>query len=65
MSRFNSVLDRLKDRRNRAITGLYNCIPLAFSRFRQFLPGTEMAKYIIITANQKVKESNSLILLQL
>lgn len=57
MSKFESILKDLELRRNRAINGLYNCIPLAFPRFRQFLPGTEMAKYIIITANQKVGKS--------
>lgn len=63
MSKFKSVLDNLKSRKQRAENGLYNCIPLAFPRFRIALPGTEMAKFIVVTANQKVKESNSLILL--
>lgn len=55
MSKFENVLNNLKLRKQRAENGLYNCIPLAFPRFRLSLPGTEMAKFIVITANQKVK----------
>ena len=54
MNYFNSVMTYLKGRRERAISGLYNCIPWPFPRFRQFLPGTQMGKFIIVTANQKV-----------
>lgn len=44
-------------RRERAISGLFNCLPWPFLRFRTYLPGTEKAKYIIVTANQKVGKS--------
>ena len=44
-------------RRERAINGLFNCLPWPFLRFRTYLPGTEKAKYIIVTANQKVGKS--------
>ncbi len=57
MSKFESVLNNLKLRKQRAENGLYNCIPLAFPRFRAALPGTEMAKFIVITANQKIGKS--------
>ena len=57
MSKFQSVLQNLKMRKKRADDGLYNCIPLAFNRFRNALPGTEMAKFLVITANQKVGKS--------
>lgn len=57
MSKFQSVLENLKRRKERAENGLYNCIPLAFPRFRMSLPGTEMAKFIVVTANQKVGKS--------
>lgn len=57
MSKFQGVLDNLKLRKNRAENGLYNCIPLAFPRFKQLLPGTEMAKFIVITASQKIGKS--------
>lgn len=55
-----STLERVKyyrDRRDRALSGKHNCIPLPFQRFRNFLPGTERGKYVIITANQKVGKS--------
>lgn len=54
MSYFNSVMAYLKGKRERAISGLYNCIPWPFPRFRSILPGTQMGRFIIVTANQKV-----------
>lgn len=63
MSQFSDVMTYLREKRERAINGLYNCIPFPFTRFRELYPGTQMGKYIICTANQKVKESNLLILL--
>lgn len=54
------TLDRVnyyKLRRNRAISGLFNCLPWPFPRFRTYVPGTEKAKYIIVTANQKIGKS--------
>lgn len=54
MKYFNSVMNYLKERKKRAESGKYNCIPWPFKRFRELLPGTEMGKYIIVTANQKV-----------
>ena len=44
-------------RRERAMSGLFNCLPWPFPRFRTHLPGTEKGKYIIVTANQKVGKS--------
>ena len=55
MSYYKDVKAILEEKRNRAINGLYNCIPFPFKRFRAFLPGTQKGKYIICTANQKVK----------
>lgn len=55
MSDFINVKKSLIEKRERALNGLYNCIPLPFARFRTFFPGTQMGKYIIVTANQKVK----------
>lgn len=57
MSNFETIIKDLELRRDRALNNLYNCIPLAFPRFRQFFPGTEMTKYIILSANQKVGKS--------
>ena len=54
MSYFSNVVEYLEDKRQRAIDGLYNCIPLPFNRFRTFFPGTQMGKYIIFSANQKI-----------
>lgn len=54
MNYYNTVKDSLIEKRDRAINGLYNCIPFPFKRFRRFLPGTQMGKYIICTANQKI-----------
>ena len=55
-----STIDRVphyRERQQRAINGLFNCLPWPFSRFRVYIPGTEKAKYIIVTANQKVGKS--------
>ena len=54
MSYYDSVKSFLLNKRQRALSGLYNCIPFPFPRFKVFLPGTQMGKYIIVTANQKV-----------
>ena len=54
------TIDRVahyEERRERAISGLFNCLPWPFPRFRAYLPGTEKAKYIIVTANQKIGKS--------
>ena len=54
------TLDRIqhyKLRQQRALNGLFNCLPWPFRRFRVYIPGTEKAKYIIVTANQKVGKS--------
>lgn len=57
MSRFEKVLNNLRLRRERVLNGLYNCIPLPFTRFRNVFPGIEESKFIVITANQKVGKS--------
>ena len=54
MSYYDSVKSFLLNKRQRALSGLYNCIPFPFPRFKVFLPGTQMGKYIIVTANQKI-----------
>lgn len=51
---FSRVIDSLVERKQRILDGKTNCIPLSFERFRRFFPGTEMGKYIIITAMQKI-----------
>ena len=54
---YTEVLAKLQVRKQRAETGLYNCLPLPFKRFRNRLPGIENGKYIILSANQKVGKS--------
>ena len=55
---FNKILDNLTNRRQRILDGKYNCLPLPFPRFRAIFPGVEKSKYILLTANQKVKVYN-------
>lgn len=55
MSAFDRIYQMLLERRERAITGKFNCLPFAFPRFKNYLPGWEQGRYVIITANQKVK----------
>lgn len=54
------TLDRIRhyrERRERALSGKFNCIPWPFDRFRNYVPGTEKAKFLIYTANQKIGKS--------
>ena len=50
-------ISHYREKRLRVINGLFNCLPWPFERFRNYLPGTEKGKYIIVTANQKVGKS--------
>lgn len=54
---FIKIVDNLKERRERVLSGKYNCLPLPFPRFKTLFPGTEKGKYVIITANQKIGKS--------
>lgn len=54
MRYFDTVMSYLEERRQRAVNGLYNCLPLPFKRFRVLVPGIEQGKYIIVTASQKI-----------
>lgn len=55
MSTFQEVMHNLRVRKERVEKGLYNCIPFPFVRFRRWVPGIEKKKFIVVTANQKVK----------
>jgi hypothetical protein len=57
MSRFEEVQRENELRRERLLSGKYNCLPFPFKRFRKIYPGIEQSKYLIITANQKVGKS--------
>lgn len=48
------ILQELIEKRESALKGELNCIPFPFVGFRKALPGIEKAKYLIITANQKI-----------
>ena len=50
-------LNNLQVRRQRAIEGKLNCIPLSFPRLRSVFPGIEKRKYQIITSVQKAGKS--------
>ena len=54
LSSADEVLGNLEKRRDNAIHGGTNCIPLPFVKFRSEIPGVEQSQYVIITANQKV-----------
>lgn len=58
LSTVDGVLNRLEERRNNALGGGVNCIPLPFSRFWSEIPGIEQGQYVLITANQKVGKTN-------
>lgn len=57
MDSFDLALNFLKERRQRILEGKINCIPLSFKRYSVWFPGIEKARYIIITASQKVGKS--------
>lgn len=57
MSKFQEVQAENKLRRERVLSGQYNCLPFPFERFRKVYPGVEQSKYILITANQKIGKS--------
>lgn len=48
------VLDGIRERRERQLSGKVNCIPWGLPRFEQHNPGIEKGKYYLITANSKV-----------
>lgn len=54
---FTKVFKELVERKQRAESGKFNCIPFPFPRFRNILPGIERGKFLIITANQKIGKS--------
>ena len=57
MSSFDVDIQELITRRERAISGKLNCLPLPYPRLREVFPGIEKRRYTIISANQKVGKS--------
>lgn len=53
-STIEGVLGNLETRRENAVNGGVNCIPLPFERFRADIAGVEQGQYVVCTANQKV-----------
>ena len=54
----DAVIDNLVRRKENALNGGVNCIPLPFERFRSEIPGIEQGQYVVVTANQKVGKTN-------
>lgn len=54
MSIFERVYEDIVSRLDRAKSGLLNCIPSPFHRFREVFPGLEMGTYYLFSANSKV-----------
>lgn len=57
MGKVENTIKNLIARRERVLSGKYNCIPFPFPRFQKWLPGIEKGKYVVITANQKIGKS--------
>lgn len=57
MEEFASIIEFLKERRQRIISGKINCIPSPFKRYSVWFPGWERGRYSIITASQKIGKS--------
>lgn len=51
------VIRSIEKRRENALNGGVNCIPLPFKRFRREIPGIEQGQYVLVTANQKSGKS--------
>ena len=54
---FSKVFKDLVERKERAESGKYNCIPFPFPRFRNIVPGIERGRYVCITASAKIGKS--------
>lgn len=54
----DAVIENLERRRNNALNGGVNCIPLPFSRFRNEVPGIEQGRYCVVTAAAKCGKTN-------
>ena len=52
-SLINRTVEMLRKRRERAVNGDINCIPLPFRRFRNDLPGVEQGTYYLISGLSK------------
>lgn len=51
------IINNLKERRERILSGEVNCIPSSFSRFRDDFVGVEQGKYYLISAATKAAKT--------
>lgn len=58
MSRFQTILDDIKKRKERSESGMFNCIPCPFDRLSNYWPGIEQGKYYLSSAGSKVGKSH-------
>lgn len=56
-SLINRTVEMLRKRRERAVNGDINCIPLPFRRFRNDLPGVEQGTYYLISGLSKASKT--------
>lgn len=54
---FDRALVRIRENRDRRISGQQNCIPFNFPRLGEYLPGVQRKNYAIITASSGVGKS--------
>lgn len=55
MSLTQRVLQNLKERREKVLSGGINCIPSPFASFRRDFPGIEQGKYYLLSGASKSK----------
>lgn len=53
----NRIINNLKERRERILSGEVNCIPSSFTRFRDDFVGVEQGKYYLISAATKAAKT--------
>lgn len=53
MGVINRVLQNIKERRERVLSGKINCIPVPFPRFRNVFPGIEQKRYFLVSGATK------------
>ena len=53
----NRIINNLKERRERVLNGEINCIPSAFTRFRDDFVGIEQGKYFLVSGQTKAAKT--------
>lgn len=51
---FEQTQHMLRERKEKAESGKFNCIPLPYPHLRKWIPGLERGKYILLTSMQKI-----------